>query len=52
MTKPVEITIVEDIEDMDELEEIVAKIRELQSAHAWDMVSAKFSARLIKRRKK
>ena len=40
-----------DIEDMDELEEIVSKVRELQSAHAWDMVSAKISAVVIKRRK-
>ena len=51
MKKPVEITIVGDIEDMDELEEIVSKVRELQSAHAWDLVSAKISAQVIKRRK-
>lgn len=51
MKNPLEITIVADIEDMDELEEIIAKVREIQSAHAWDPVSAKVRARVMKRRK-
>lgn len=51
MTNPLEITIVADIEDMEELEETIAKVRELQSAHAWDPVSAKVRARVIKRGK-
>ena len=51
MTKPLEITIVADIEDMDELEEIIAKARELQSTYVWDPVRVKIGVRVMKRRK-
>ena len=51
MTKPMEITIVADIEDMDELEEIIAKAQELQNAHVWDPVSVEIVTQVMKRRK-
>lgn len=51
MIQPMEITIVADVEDMDELEEIIAKAREVEKAFARDTKSVKISVRVIKRRK-
>lgn len=51
MTKPMKITIMADIEDMDELEELIAKAREIEKAHVLDMKSVEISIQVMKRRK-